>query len=446
MNAEPSQIIATADTLRQVLNRPEAVDSLEKQAPSRPEAAATLAFIYSVQAAIDRAQARVGNKVMATPHAEDDKAREAAVLLSMLAEGERGRVTTEPLPQGGLEAKFDTSDWIGWAGVVVQKLTHLKPYPIIRPPVQVSLFPNHGRVALLGDWGTNLYGAPKCRQKIEADGGDFAMLLHLGDVYYSGTRSEVKSRFLDVWPKRTDKNLIQRAINSNHEMYSGGEAYFRDILPSFKQDASYFAMANDHWLLVGLDTAYVDHNMDKDHVKWLNDILNHPSAKKKKVVFFSHQQLFSRLEKQGWKLAAEDKLGPIVRNGRVQVWYWGHEHRCCIYDKHSGYGNLLARCIGHSGMPETREKVQTLKVENEVNTPKDPVQWKRFDAVDQADAEGRQMHVPSGLVLDGRNRYIIGEEEKFAPHGYAVLDFNGPELIESVFTPDGFLIHRMKVA
>ena len=361
----------------------------------------------------------------------------------MLAEGECGSVTTEPLPQGGLEAKFDTHDWPGWATVAVEKLLHLVPHRIFRPAVQIGAFPNQGRIAVLGDWGTNLYGSPKCAARIKDDAGSFAMLLHLGDVYYSGNRPEVKARFLDVWPKRNDRGLVQRAINANHEMYSGGEAYFRNILPTLHQDASYFAFANDHWLLVALDTAYVDHDMDQQQIQWLKDILAHRSATNKKVVLFSHQQLFSRIEIQGWKL--EEKLGDILRTGRVKAWYWGHEHRCCIYDKNSNYGDLLARCIGHSGMPETREKVKGWTVERTVNTPQDLVTWRRFTKTDQT-KNNRKIHVPSGLVLDGRNRYITHEEEKFAPHGYATLEFNGPDLVEKVLTPDGVLIHEMKVA
>jgi calcineurin-like phosphoesterase family protein len=444
MEAESSRIITTARTVREVLDRPEAVEGVEKATGDSVKAAATLAFLARVKASIDKAQAKMGDNVMTMPSAEDDVAREASVLLSMLAEGESGSVTTTPLPQGGLEAKFDTRDWSGWATVAVQKLLHLTPHPILRPTVQIRPFPNRARIAVLGDWGTNLYGAPKCAEQIKSDPGNFTMLLHLGDVYYSGTHNEVKNRFLTVWPKRNDPGLIQRAINSNHEMYSGGDAYFNDTLPTLGQDASYFAFANKYWLLVGLDTAYVDHDMDEQQVDWLKSILDHPSAKDKKVVFFSHQQLFSPLESQGWKLDEDAKLGLILQNGRVNAWYWGHEHRCCIYEKHPDYG-LFARCIGHSGMPETREKVNNWAVDQTVNTPQDPVMWRRFPAA-QKSKSNRKMRIPSGIVLDGRNRYITAEEEKFAPHGYATLDFNGPDLVERVFTPDGAEIHQMKVA
>jgi hypothetical protein len=44
---------------------------------------------------------------------------------------------------------------------------------------------------------------------------------------------------------------------------------------------------------------------------------------------------------------------------------------------------------------------------------------------------------PSCLVLDGPNPLVKGEEDKFGPHGYLTLDFNGPNLIERVHLPNG---------
>jgi 3',5'-cyclic AMP phosphodiesterase CpdA len=452
MNSSQRNIIATARTVRAVLDRPEATEAIEKvsqvaltkPAPSEDDslrAGAAIALLGSVRASIEKAQAELGDDVMAMPDADDPKAREAAVLLSMLAEGEHGTVSTEPLPQG-LEAKFDTSDWKGWATVAVEKLKHWRKHDPIRPPVRTALFPNHGRVAILGDWGTNLYGAPICAGNIAKDAGRYAMLLHLGDIYYSGTPNETKERFLERWPHRTDDSLIRRALNGNHEMYSGGFAYYDEILPAFDQWGSYFALVNDHWLLVGLDTGHVEHDMDEIQIKWLNSVLDLPETREKKLVFFSHHQLFSRLNGQGTKLADETKLGKMLKAGRVHAWYWGHEHRCCIYDPHPGYGDLLARCIGHSGMPETREKVKDWPVERTINALQDSVQWKRFASISN---QGGGVLSPSGLVLDGRNRYISGEEEKFAPHGYAVLSFDGPDLVEQVLTPDAVVIHEQKV-
>ena len=44
---------------------------------------------------------------------------------------------------------------------------------------------------------------------------------------------------------------------------------------------------------------------------------------------------------------------------------------------------------------------------------------------------------PSCLVLDGPNPLISGEEQKFGPHGYLTLEFDGPRLTERVHLSHG---------
>jgi hypothetical protein len=65
------------------------------------------------------------------------------------------------------------------------------------------------------------------------------------------------------------------------------------------------------------------------------------------------------------------------------------------------------------------------------------VAWKRLSAT--ADA-------PASLALDGRNPLVPGEEEKFGPHGFLTLEFDGPSLVERVHLPDGTEIHMAPVS
>ena len=53
---------------------------------------------------------------------------------------------------------------------------------------------------------------------------------------------------------------------------------------------------------------------------------------------------------------------------------------------------------------------------------------------------------PSCLVLDGPNPLVKGEEQRFGPHGYLTLEFDGPELIEHVYLPDGREIFKRRCA
>jgi hypothetical protein len=359
--------------------------------------------------------------------------REASILQSELA---RQADEVTPLDSGGLEAKFGTGvgggDWFGWILSLFDHVDRQQAHPMLRPTTTVpQAIPDVATVAMAADWGTGLYGAPKIAEQIRNIGG-YELVMHLGDVYYSGTEQEVQERFLDIWPRDAGKRTI--AVNANHEMYSGGFGYFKLALPAFGQTSSYLAFENTHWLLVVLDTAYVDHDMDNEQVAWLNLVVKQSTERNggtaKKLVLFSHQQLFSRLDNQGPKL--QNALRHLLDQQAIAVWYWGHEHQCVIYDRHPSFG-LLGRCLGNGGIPEVRKReVKNAPTEKSV----EGVMWKRLSATNDS---------PSCLALDGRNLDIPGEEDKFVPHGYMTLEFNGPTLVERVHLANGKEILRNQV-
>jgi hypothetical protein len=328
-----------------------------------------------------------------------------------------------PLPPGGKELKFDTiTDPLGWAWSWLTEWTDQR-HDIMRPAAaDADPFPDTARIAVLGDWGTGLYGAPKSAQTIQNDSRQYTMLMHLGDVYYAGVRKEEQQRFLDLWPKRPE--AFARALNSNHEMYSGGFAYFDLALPAFQQKSCYFALRNKNWTLIGLDSAYVDFDLDETQVRWLEDIVNQSGDTK--IILFSHHQLYSQLDTQGTNIAA--RISKLLQQQKFKMWYWGHEHRCVLYDEHPAY-KLTARCIGHGGMPQRRGEERNAPAEAQ----KGDAIWRRLPA---------KLGIPSALVLDGRNAYIKGKEDTYSPHGYITLEFNGPDLHESVFLPDGTLVRE----
>jgi hypothetical protein len=353
--------------------------------------------------------------------------RLASLTLSSLAEDPPEGSSFVELATGGAEVVFSNRDILGWLRSLFDWVGQLRPHPMMRPSgIGPAEIPNQARAALLGDWGTGLYGAVPCAESIRQDRGHFDLLMHLGDVYYSGTKREVQERFLNVWPHR--EGAINRSINSNHEMYSGGYAYFEKTLPEFGQESSYFALQNDHWLLVGLDVAYIDHDIDDSQVDWLERVI--AAAGDRKVLLFSHHQLFSRFDDQGPRLAA--KLGGLLRSGRIFAWYWGHEHRCVLYEPDPRYGGLLGRCLGHGGMPYTRTAVANIPRDHTVGQST----WRRFETKNM---------VPGGLVLDGPNPYIQGHETEYGPHGYMTLEFQGQHLVEVIHNPTGEEIYRQEI-
>ena len=326
--------------------------------------------------------------------------------------------------QGAFEVKYDERDILGWIGSVFTWWKKLLPQPWLPAPDVPDPIGRgrHLRIAMMADWGTGLYGAPVCARSIEADTKPVDLLLHLGDVYYSGTQNEVQTRFLDKWPKRTD--AVSRACNANHEMYTGGDGYFRVLLPAFAQPASYFAMQNDDWLLAGLDSAYEDHDLAGAQVDWLERLVR--SAGERKVILFTHHQPYSLLDGQGPKLVT--KLGRLLAEKKIFAWYWGHEHRCVLYDAHPAWG-MLGRCIGHGGYPYFRDKLSNFPVA-------EGTVWRRLVSKNL---------VPGGLILDAPNPYVEGEEEKYGANGYVTLDFDERRLHETIHAPDGSVVRERQL-
>jgi hypothetical protein len=399
---------------------PEAAPVPPASPPSDVEKAAMQMSFNAAVAALEEGDAVPG--VLATP-----ENRIASLLQSYLAEQAAADPKKQaPAPGDGREAKFDDKDILGWAGSFFTWWRGIIPHKWWDPPVQPQKVVNNLRIAVLGDWGTGLYGAPDCKRAIEAD-GRYDVLLHLGDVYYSGTPNEVKTRFLDLWP--AVPGAISRACNSNHEMYTGGYGYFDHTLvhPRFQQSSSCFAMQNANWLLVGLDSAYVEHDLAHDQQVWLDRLVR--AAGGRKLVLFSHHQPYSYLEKEGDKLI--DKLRSFLSGGVITAWYWGHEHRCVLYDRHPHWG-LYGRCIGHSGYPYFRQATRDFPVDPDRPGAGGAV-WRRMPP-----KGAMPPHiVPGSVVLDGANPTVTGHEYEYGPNGYASLRFDGDQLYETFHLPDG---------
>ncbi|MDO9021355.1 MAG: metallophosphoesterase [Deltaproteobacteria bacterium] len=385
-----------------------------------------------IEAAVERIkEADHGNGVITAP--EDAL---ASLLQSFLAEHADlnrddllSRNALSEAGSGGLEATFDTHDVKGWVFDYLPSWLagRLHKRPFLRPSETVKTIPEGARIALLGDWGTGLYGAPACAKSIAAVRPAYDVVMHLGDVYYAGTKDEVQRRFLDLWP--TVAGAQNRALNSNHEMYSGGEGYFDLTLKDgrFQQSSSCFAMQTSRLLLLGLDTAYQDHDLSDDQVAWIRRRVD--GAGGRKVVLFSHHQPFSQYESGGEKLVA--KLGDLLAQRRIFAWYWAHEHRCVFFDRHEDW-QMWGRCIGHSGYPAFRDRFKT----KPVKTNSDGSFWQRVS----------QTRWPAADVLDGVNVYVAGEAERYSPNGYVTLVLEGDTIHELVHAADGTVLKTSTIA
>jgi predicted phosphodiesterase len=201
--------------------------------------------------------------------------------------------------------------------------------------------PNKTSIGLFSDWGTGRPAAIAVADQITRRNVEY--MIHLGDIYYAGLVEEVKDRFLNKLP--TSTKLRQRfALNGNHEMYSGGHGYFETVLPKFGQPASYFSLVNDHWRIIGLDTAHTDQDLNDPQVDWLKAQV--APADGRRNILMSHHQLFSGFQDEPGRILR--RVAPLLDSGKIHFWFWGHEHKHIIYKKHRG---VKARCIGHGAIP-----------------------------------------------------------------------------------------------
>lgn len=268
--------------------------------------------------------------------------------------------------------------------------------------------PAKATVALIADWGTGQECARQLLERVAARNPD--AVIHLGDVYYSGTQHEVQNYFYGIWQKTLGLPKVawgqkpaaarQRPatfhLAGNHDMYAGGQPYYTAI-DMLGQPASYFCLRNEHWQFLAMDTGLHDSDpvregsatwLEDSEVEWLKDKVNNAGGRK--TILLSHHQLFSAYENIGTQPVNEkllSQLGDILP--KVTAWFWGHEHTLVIYGK---YRNILGRCIGHGAFPVSSDD---LKAPN----PDVPVE-------------------PVALSTD---------KDGFFEHGYATMEIDGPE-------------------
>lgn len=372
----------------------------------------------------------LGEAILHTP--QNDVASRLQTLLAKQATA-AGQFETVQQPQtieiptgnsftlGVVSVKFDNADLAGWLRMAPQLIFKPPKAPWIDPPPVPQSIPDNARIAVFADWGTGLYGAPAITHCIEKlDRCD--VVLHLGDTYYSGEGDEIRDRLVGSWPKRP-AGTINRALNGNHEMYSGGKGYFEALSGFFQQPASCFALQNSKWLLVCLDTAYQDFNLDEKQVAWVKSMVN--AAGTRKLILFSHHQPFSQLDAQGPNLQVA--LADLLNKQRIHAWFWGHEHRLVLYDAHHAWG-FKGRCIGNAGFPAFRDDLP--------DAHGNLYQFLNLAAQPQA---------PKAQLFDGPNFWIPQDTEAFGPHGYVVLDFDDDTVWETYRVPNNIGVLKAKL-
>jgi predicted phosphodiesterase len=239
---------------------------------------------------------------------------------------------------------------------------------------KVIAIKSNARIGLLGDWGTGAEPAKRILRQVKANQPD--VLIHLGDIYYSGTDDECRANFEAIVNSELDRATTEIPVYTlagNHDMYSGGTGYYALIKrlnkPPMQQPASFFCLRtqDNAWQLLAMDTGQHDYNplsvsaaltcVDQDERDWHEARIREFPGK---TILLSHHQLFSAFSQIGPRDDAgrlnpinpklKDAYDQLRGTGKtIAAWFWGHEHNLCVYQP---YRDLPpGRCLGHSAIP-----------------------------------------------------------------------------------------------
>jgi hypothetical protein len=267
----------------------------------------------------------------------------------------------------------DDPDWV--IKIAKSMLGHFLKgtHPFNQQPAAYEIS-DRARLVVVGDWGT---GLPRARSVAAymadavAEGLDDRRdvhVIHLGDVYYSGLDVEYQRRVLSYWPvipAQAEAGVTSWSLNGNHDMYSGGFGYFDTLLADARfqhqkspdgRATSYFHLFSRSWNFVGLDTAWDSRRLWKGNVGVLNDpqaefVAAIARPRDKKLALFSHHQYLSVYSPDDLGEELGNKLAPVLDNGLVTAWWWGHEHRCMGFLPTGGV--RYPRCLRSAPIPES---------------------------------------------------------------------------------------------
>lgn len=291
-------------------------------------------------------------------------------------------------------------------------------HPFNPLPAEYEISDN-ARVVIVGDWGTGLPRAQEVAKFMAQEvsqalaEGREAHVIHLGDVYYSGLKGEVRRHVLapEMWPVSNEQaraGVTSWSLNGNHDMYSGGFGYFETLLGDERfsrqrspdgKATSFFRLRSPSWDFVALDTSWDTDVLSTGFIGVLEDpqaefAQRVASESARKLMLLSHHQLLSVYDKEDLGPTLGDKLAPVLDNNRVTAWLWGHEHRCMGFEEAQKV--KTPRCIGHGGVPVLME-----------HKPGDPI--------------------PSPGEWEERD-FSEYRGEHWGRMGFAVLDLAGPQI------------------
>ncbi|MEQ9324537.1 MAG: metallophosphoesterase [Polyangiaceae bacterium] len=282
--------------------------------------------------------------------------------------------------------KFETfADWTGYVGswIAADTNTGMKAafpwHDQVRGHVYHHVVPSDGRfeVALFSDFGTGLAHSRYIAKQFATRTRPFDAHIHLGDIYYVGTADEVRSRFIEpLLPTLATTPLY--TLNANHEMYSGGHAFYSFMhrrrqahANVHRQQGSYFCLTvGDKHAIVALDTDYFGHSRHRHEAlqRWALWAVQNAKNDGRRVILLTANEPYKYGSDATTRLKRD--LEPLLP--MVDLWFWGNTHYAALFDAHRDCP--IGSCIGHGGYPYHRSEYDLDEPPSEVDSFA-PVRW-----------------------------------------------------------------------
>lgn len=269
------------------------------------------------------------------------------------------------------------------------------------------------RVVFVADWATGTDIAKNVMRCIGEQQPD--IVIHLGDVYYSGTKQEMQEHFLSIVREHLPAKTQVFNLAGNHDLYAGGDGYYW-LIDELGQPASYFCLRNDHWQILSIgappeigspmSAQAAAPDIDPLEVEWHRHKI--ATAAGRKTIMLSHYQLFTA----SGNIARSADNRPLAVNqvfmdafadhlADIDAWFWGHEHNLAAFDPYLGLER--GRCIGSGAIPVA-------------------LMWEPYETLDDlALPEG----VDAAPVMNPDCR--LGHDGDHYHHAFCVLDIDGPD-------------------
>lgn len=219
-------------------------------------------------------------------------------------------------------------------------------------------------IALFGDFGTGLYTSLYITQQIKER--KFPYAIHLGDVYYAGTKEEFETTLVKPF-KEILQNTRFFTMIANHEMLSDGHAYFEYLdakkksHPNQEQEGSYFCLRSNAFQIIGIDTDYFEEGRFKKEReeekllhKWLEDVLKHGKDNNKVNILLTANEPYKYGDKN-YRSDLYRDLKSFIDQNMIDLWFWGNTHYCALFNR-SDEMKFVGSCIGHGGFPYNKKE------------------------------------------------------------------------------------------